>query len=187
MVKGNHDYWWTTAAKFQKFCAANGFENLYLLHNNCYFYEDRALCGTRGWFFEEDNAGTHNEKVYLREMMRLETSLRAAGEAEKICFLHYPPRYRGYECPRKGTIVMDICGVKQMVLEHADRLYYDAGIHFIGTHPMAGKEVAGFANSDADLYRGASMILTPTELTDRGLRGPKGPAQGAALCRRRDG
>ena len=68
---------------------------------------------------------------------------------------------------RKGAIVMDICGVKQMVLEHADRLYYDAGVHFIGTHPMAGKEVAGFANSDADLYRGASMILTPTELTDR--------------------
>ena len=99
LVKGNHDYWWTTAAKFQKFCAANGFENLYLLHNNCYFYEDRALCGTRGWFFEEDNAGTHNEKVYLREMMRLEASLRAAGEAEKICFLHYPPRDRGYECP----------------------------------------------------------------------------------------
>lgn len=67
---------------------------------------------------------------------------------------------------RKGTIVMDICGVKQMILDHVDRLYYDAGVRFVGTHPMAGKEVAGFANSDAELYRGASMILTPTELTD---------------------
>lgn len=68
---------------------------------------------------------------------------------------------------RRGAIVMDICGVKRPILDCADKLYHDAGVRFVGTHPMAGKEVAGFANSDADLYRGASMILTPTELTDR--------------------
>lgn len=68
---------------------------------------------------------------------------------------------------RRGAIVMDICGVKRPIIDCADRLYHDAGVRFVGTHPMAGKEVAGFANSDADLYRGASMILTPTELTDR--------------------
>ncbi len=99
LLKGNHDYWWTTAAKFTRFCQENGFENLHLLHNNCYFYEDLALCGTRGWFFEEDKEGTHDEKVFRRELIRLETSLKAAGEREKLCFLHYPPRYRGYTCP----------------------------------------------------------------------------------------
>ena len=68
---------------------------------------------------------------------------------------------------RRGAIVMDICGVKRPILDCADRIYQEAGVRFVGTHPMAGKEVAGFANSDADLYRGASLILTPTERTDR--------------------
>ncbi len=98
LLKGNHDYWWVTAAKFRKFCQEHGFENLELLHNNCHFYGDTALCGSRGWFFEEDRAGTHDEKVFRRELCRLEASLQAAGEAEKLCFLHYPPLYRGYRC-----------------------------------------------------------------------------------------
>ncbi len=99
IVKGNHDYWWSTAAKFERFCAAHGFQNLTLLHNNCQLYGETALCGSRGWFFEEDRQGGHDEKIYRRELLRLETSLRAAGEREKLCFLHYPPRYRGYRCP----------------------------------------------------------------------------------------
>lgn len=117
LLKGNHDYWWSTAAKFEKFCAENGFENLFLLHNNCYFYEETAICGTRGWFFEEDNAGTHNEKVYNREMIRLETSLKAAGEREKLCFLHYPPRYRGYACPEILALLKQY-GVKRCFYGH---------------------------------------------------------------------
>ena len=99
ILKGNHDYWWSTAAKFQKFCAENGFENLFLLNNNCYFYEGFAICGTRGWFFEEERSGAHDEKVFKRELLRLEASLKAAGDAPKLVFLHYPPRYRGYTCP----------------------------------------------------------------------------------------
>ena len=99
ILKGNHDYWWSTAAKFQKFCAENGFENLFLLNNNCYFYEGFAICGTRGWFFEEERSGAHDEKVFKRELIRLEASLKAAGDAPKLVFLHYPPRYRGYTCP----------------------------------------------------------------------------------------
>lgn len=98
-VKGNHDYWWTTASKFSKFCQEHNFENMHLLHNTCFFYKDIALCGTRGWFFEEEQEGTHDEKVFRRELIRLEASLKAAGEKEKYCFLHYPPRYRGYTCP----------------------------------------------------------------------------------------
>ena len=62
LLKGNHDYWWTTAAKFYKFCAEQGFSNMEILHNNCHFYGDIALCGTRGWFYEEDKGGTHDER-----------------------------------------------------------------------------------------------------------------------------
>ena len=72
---------------------------MHLLNNNCYEYKGIALCGTRGWFFEEERSGTHDEKVFRRELIRLEASLKAAGDAEKLVFLHYPPRYQGYNCP----------------------------------------------------------------------------------------
>lgn len=98
ILKGNHDYWWSTANKFYRFCEANGFSDMWILNNNHYEYEDWAICGTRGWFFEEERSGQHDAKVFNRELMRLEASLKAAGEREKIVFLHYPPKYRGYEC-----------------------------------------------------------------------------------------
>ena len=98
LLKGNHDYWWNTASKMTRFFAEEGFTTLHILHNNSYTYGPYALCGTRGWFYEEEQDG-HNEKVFNRELIRLEASLKAAGEGEKICFLHYPPIYRGYRCP----------------------------------------------------------------------------------------
>ena len=97
LLKGNHDYWWTTVSKMERFFKEQGFENLSILHNNSYVYEDWALCGTRGWFFEEEMNGA-NQKVLNRELIRLETSLKAAGDRKKLCFLHYPPCYQGYRC-----------------------------------------------------------------------------------------
>lgn len=117
ILKGNHDYWWTTASKFYKFCAENGFENMFVLNNNCYEYEDIAICGTRGWFFEEEKSAAHDEKVFNRELMRLETSLKAAGEREKLCFLHYPPIYRGYYCAQIVEL-MRAYGVRQCIYGH---------------------------------------------------------------------
>lgn len=99
ILKGNHDYWWSTAAKFYKFCEEHNFSDLWILNNNHYEYEDWAICGTRGWFFEEEHSGTHDEKVFRRELLRLEASLQSAGDKRKIVFLHYPPKYKGYECP----------------------------------------------------------------------------------------
>lgn len=99
ILKGNHDYWWSTAAKFQKFCEVNGFENLNILNNNFYEYGDYAICGTRGWYFEENRSSGHDEKVFKRELIRLEASLKAAGERQKLVFLHYPPRTKAYLCP----------------------------------------------------------------------------------------
>ena len=98
ILKGNHDYWWSTVAKFQKFCGENGFSDMEILNNNHFEYEGFAICGTRGWFFEEDKSGAHDEKVFRRELMRLEASLKSAGELPKLVFLHYPPRYKGYLC-----------------------------------------------------------------------------------------
>ena len=98
IVKGNHDYWWSTASKFYKFCNENGFSNQFILNNNHFEYDGWAICGTRGWFFEEDRSGQHDEKVFKRELIRLEASLQSAGDLPKMVFLHYPPRYKGYEC-----------------------------------------------------------------------------------------
>ena len=98
ILKGNHDYWWSTAAKFYQFCSENGFSGFEILNNNSYVYRDYAICGTRGWFFEEERSSDHDEKVFKRELIRLETSLKAAGSRPKIVFLHYPPRYKGYTC-----------------------------------------------------------------------------------------
>ena len=98
LLKGNHDYWWSTSAKFYKFCNQNNFSNQWIMNNNCYEYNGYALCGTRGWFFEEERGSTHDEKIFKRELLRLEASLRSAGELPKLVFLHYPPQYRGYEC-----------------------------------------------------------------------------------------
>lgn len=99
MLKGNHDYWWSTAAKFYRFCEQNGFQNQFILNNNHYEYDGWAICGTRGWFFEEERSGGHDEKIFRRELIRLEASLKSAGDLPKMVFLHYPPRYKGYECP----------------------------------------------------------------------------------------
>lgn len=115
-LKGNHDYWWTTAAKMERFFAQKGFDSLYVLHNNCHFYQDVALCGTRGWFYEEER-GAHSAKIFNRELMRLETSLKAAGDREKICFLHYPPLYHGYRCEEIIELLKRY-GVKQCCYGH---------------------------------------------------------------------
>lgn len=94
-VKGNHDYWWETVSKMNRFFQDNQLKDLQFLHNNCIFYNDRALCGTRGWFFDINDESAGDEKVFKRELIRLETSLKAAvdagGAGEIICFLHYPP------------------------------------------------------------------------------------------------
>ncbi len=99
ILKGNHDYWWSTAAKFQKFCQENRLTDMHILNNNFYEYDGYAICGTRGWNYEEKRGTPHDEKIFKRELIRLEASLKAAGERPKLVFLHYPPRSKGYECP----------------------------------------------------------------------------------------
>ena len=99
ILKGNHDYWWSSAAKTTAFFEKNGIGSISILHNNSFpFGENAAVCGTRGWFYEEERGGAHDKKLIERECMRLEASLKAAGEREKYVFLHYPPKYGAYVC-----------------------------------------------------------------------------------------
>ena len=97
--KGNHDFWWSTRKKLEDFFAAHGISSIRILYNCAYEVEDYIICGTRGWFYEEDAAGTHTGKMLAREALRLEASLKAAEGKPIYCFLHYPPIYQGYKCP----------------------------------------------------------------------------------------
>ena len=119
LLKGNHDYWWTTAAKMNAFFAAHGLTSLRILHNNCWFCGGTALCGSRGWFYEEGvHGGEHDRKIMNRETQRLETSLRAAGGAEKkLVFLHYPPLFHSFVC-RDLIRVMTSYGVADCYYGH---------------------------------------------------------------------
>lgn len=108
ILKGNHDYWWTTLTKANRFFADHSIDSLSLLHNNCHMLGDVAICGTRGWFFEEETGTEQDKKVRNRELMRLAASLKAADKAgarEKLCFFHYPPRYRDYVCEETVNIM----------------------------------------------------------------------------------
>lgn len=91
ILKGNHDYWWTTKKKMEDFFAANGFSTLSILHNNHYKYDRYGICGTRGWVNMPGE--TADEKVLRREVMRLEASIKSAlsEDLEPIVFMHYPP------------------------------------------------------------------------------------------------
>lgn len=67
----------------------------------------------------------------------------------------------------KGSIVADICGVKNFIVKDATEALAANGVRFVGAHPMAGREVAGFESSLETLYDGASFIVTPIETTDQ--------------------
>ena len=64
---------------------------------------------------------------------------------------------------RPGSIVIDAGGVKESIVKEVDDILKERGVIFIGAHPMAGREFSGYAYSLPDLYKGASMIFTPSE------------------------
>ncbi|MDP4108428.1 MAG: metallophosphoesterase [Bacillota bacterium] len=100
IVKGNHDLWWETVTKMKRVLKENGIHGIDFIYNNCFFYEDVALCGTRGWFYEEDQKAP-DAKIFKRELIRLEASFmeaKSAGKNRIFAFIHYPPVYGSYRC-----------------------------------------------------------------------------------------
>lgn len=91
VLKGNHDYWWTTLKKMEDFLSAEGCSTIKILHNNHYSYGGYGICGTRGWVNMPGES--QDEKVLRREVQRLETSIQSALNAglSPIVFMHYPP------------------------------------------------------------------------------------------------
>ena len=91
ILKGNHDYWWTTLAKMNAFLKDNGFSTVSVLHNNSFDIGGVSLCGTRGWLALDQCKKADEKKIYERELQRLELSLKSATNDDIIVCLHYPP------------------------------------------------------------------------------------------------
>lgn len=93
LLKGNHDYWWTSKKKMEDFFVAHGFDTMHILHNNHYAFGKYGICGTRGWVSMQGEAA--DAKILAREVQRLRVSIQSAVDAglEPLVFLHYPPIY----------------------------------------------------------------------------------------------
>ncbi len=98
ILKGNHDFWWTTLKKMDEFMVKNGYTNIHFVYNNAYDVGEYVIAGTRYWSYDEDTVD--NEKIYNREISRAKLSLDCAKKIaqdtnKKIIFMtHYPPDSR---------------------------------------------------------------------------------------------
>lgn len=94
IIKGNHDYYFSTLTKVNKFLEDNNFSTIKILNNNSFLVEDINICGFRGWGNTEDSK-VNDHKVFLRELIRLELSLSSIAEENKakdiIVMTHFPP------------------------------------------------------------------------------------------------
>lgn len=107
ILKGNHDYWWSTRKKIETFWEQNELSTLTLLHNNAAAVGDFAVCGSRGWFFDAGDPA--DKKVILREAGRLRTSIRCSKDLgkEPIVFLHYPPLTENAVCEEIYEVLLE--------------------------------------------------------------------------------
>lgn len=93
LLKGNHDYWWTTVTSMKKYLEENKFDSIDFLYNNSFEFEGKIFVGTRGWSFQDSE---NSAKMINRENQRLKLSIKSAikqygTEKEIIAFMHYPP------------------------------------------------------------------------------------------------
>lgn len=122
LLKGNHDYWWSTRSKIDKFFQENGWDTLHVLHNCAYRVENKVVCGTRGWLYNSETE--EDRKIVSREAGRLSASITQAKAlgGELVAFLHYPPVYDGMECRELLEILCEN-GIRQCYFGHIHGQY----------------------------------------------------------------
>jgi predicted phosphohydrolase len=138
ILKGNHDYWWTTMRKMNAFAA--NFSTISFLHNNSFLVDGVSVCGTRGWITDPDEP--QDEKILMREVGRLEESLKNAESENRIVFLHYPPITAAAKCGEILSVLSEY-GIK--------RCYYGH---------LHGKAIKGAYNGD---YAGTDFRLVSAD------------------------
>ncbi len=94
LLRGNHDYWWTTLNKMEEFVLEKGFSSIHFLKNTGFLWEDTAICGTRGWTIAHSGSSAEDKKIYERERQRMVLSLEDAGRlsaSQILAAFHFPP------------------------------------------------------------------------------------------------
>lgn len=95
--KGNHDYWWESITKLNKYVSDSGYKTISFLHNNSYVVENCGICGARGWVVPgSDSFRSDDVRFYEREKSRLTLSAQSLEECGishtcRVAMLHYPP------------------------------------------------------------------------------------------------
>jgi len=123
LMKGNHDYWWTSLLKLNMLKNEKCLESLNFMHTNSFYINecDTVIVGTRGWKCPGDKDFTADDmKIYKRELLRFEMSLKDAekyGAADKICIFHYPP-FNAKSEPSGFTEIMKNHGIKECFFGH---------------------------------------------------------------------
>ncbi len=117
LLRGNHDYWWGSAAKVE---AVLG-QNTRIVQNNCVVEGGYVFCGSRGWTLPtEGQFSDEDKRIYEREKIRLQLSLDCAKKQEGkqvIGMMHYPPLFEN--CPQTDfTEMFRAYGVKEVVFGH---------------------------------------------------------------------
>lgn len=119
MIKGNHEYWWNSVSKLRAFLPSG----MYAVQNDAVAVSEYVFCGTRGWLNPVGgNATAEDRKIYSRELMRLEMSLKAA---QKLCaqgqkmigMTHFPPLETDCK-PTPVTELFEAYGVQTVVFGH---------------------------------------------------------------------
>lgn len=117
ILKGNHDYWWNTASKMNKFLAEQNFDRIRILNNNAYLVEGISVVGTRGWI--NDDGTECDAKVLNREAGRFRMSVNEGIKlgGELIAFIHYPPIYNGEKNEYILSVIREY-GIKKCYYGH---------------------------------------------------------------------
>ena len=116
MLKGNHDLWWTGINRLNSMYE----DNIRFLQYDSVTVEGVSICGTRGWITPDDDEFTEaDEKIYRRELLRLESSLQAAECDEIIGFMHFPPVAKP----------MSFSGFQQLFEDYSVKQVYYGHIH----------------------------------------------------------
>ena len=118
LLKGNHDYWWTTLKSMRDYLENNNFKNIDFLHNNSYEYDKYIIAGTRGWIQSDDE---EDIRLTKREVGRLELSIKDGinkyGEDKPIIVnMHYPPIINNKQSP--FVEIMKKYNVKKCIYGH---------------------------------------------------------------------
>lgn len=115
ILKGNHDFWWNTISKMNRFIQEKGYKSIKFLYNNSYECGLCSVCGSRGWIYDSEDE--QDKKILLRETARIERSLQSAQNENKFLFLHYPPISQNFKCEEIIQIINNY-GIKKCYFGH---------------------------------------------------------------------